>query len=229
VTGSLAVVFTVLFGATAVYYLLRCTTLWSGHLPGQDRAVELAHLLMSLAMIAMAWAWGGPVTRWLLVAVFGLFAAVFLARAVASGAAVMPTDRRTRMMFGYHALVMAAMTWMVAALPLLGHDHFAGAGGSGHEHGGSDNAQGVHTPVGEAKLWAVVVMVVLAVALAACAVAWVAAAMRSGATVVVGAGRAMPETSTPTAMAAHAVGDRRARWWHALMSVGMAGMLLAMV
>jgi hypothetical protein len=229
VAGSLAVVFTVLFGVTAVYYLLRCTALWSGHLPGQDRAVELAHLLMSLAMIAMVWAWGGLATRWLLVAVFGLLAAVFLARAAASGTAAVPTDRMMRTMFGYHALAMAAMTWMVAAMPLLGHDHFAAAGGSGHEHGGSGKAQIADTPVGEVQLWAVVVTVMLAVALAACAVAWGVAAARSRATVVVSAGRAMTEASTATAMAADAVGDRRARWWHALMSIGMAGMLLAMV
>jgi hypothetical protein len=229
VTGSLAVVFTVLFGVTAVYFLLRCTALWSGHVPGQDRAVDLAHLLMSLAMIAMAWAWGGPVTRWLLVAVFGLLAAVFVTRAMARDRAAVPVDRTTRTVFGYHALAMAAMTWMVAVMPLLGRDHFTGAGGSGHEHGGSGNAQVAHTPIGTPQLWAVIVVVVLAVALAACAVAWAVAAARSRATVGVGAGRAMTQASAATATTGHVMGDRRAQWWHALMSVGMAGMLLVMV
>lgn len=227
--GSLAVVFTVLFGATAAYYLLRCTALWSVRLPGQDRAVELAHLLMSLAMIAMVWAWGGSAARWLLVAVFGLLAAVFSARAAGSGGAVVPTDRTTRIMFGYHALAMAAMTWMVAAMPLLGHDHFLDSGGSGHDHGGSGKAQVAFAPVGEVQLGIVVVTVVLAVALVACAVAWVAAAVLSRATVVVRAGSAMTEVSIATAMAKYAVRNRRGSWWHALMSVGMAGMLLAMV
>lgn len=58
---SLAVVFTVLFGGIGAFQLQRCAALWSrGAVPGQDRAVELAHLLMSLAMIGMVWAWGGP-------------------------------------------------------------------------------------------------------------------------------------------------------------------------
>jgi Domain of unknown function (DUF5134) len=227
--GSLAVVFSVLFGLTAVYYLLRCAALWSGPMPGQDRAVELAHLLMSLAMIAMAWAWGGPGARWLLVAVFGLFAAVFLARAAASGGAAVSTDRTTRMMFSYHALAMAAMTWMVAAMPLLGHDHFADSSGVGHHHGGSGDARVVVGSVAAAQFWAVVVTVVFAVVLAACAVAWVVAAARPRAAVVVRAGSAMTEASTETALTRHAVQDHRGSWWHALMSVGMAGMLLAMV
>jgi Domain of unknown function (DUF5134) len=226
--GSLAVVFSVLFGLTAAYHLLRCAALWSGPMPGQDRAVELAHLLMSLAMIAMAWAWGGPGARWLLVVVFGLFAAVFLARAASGGAAV-STDRATRIMFGYHAVAMAAMTWMVAAMPLLVHDHFMDSSGVGHDHGKSGDAGVTVASVAAAQLWAVVVTVVFAVVLAACAVAWVAAAARTRAAVVVRAGSARAEASTETALTRHAVQNHRGSWWHALMSAGMAGMLLAMI
>lgn len=77
----LAAAFTALFGGIAVVQLRRCAGLWSrGTAPGQDRAVELAHLLMSLAMIAMVWAWGGPAAWWLQIVVFGLLTVLFAGR-----------------------------------------------------------------------------------------------------------------------------------------------------
>jgi len=116
---SLAVAFTALFACLGVFQLQRCATLWSrGAAPGQDRAVELAHLLMSLAMIGMVWAWGGPTAWWLQIVVFGLLTVLFVSRAVVAGGLAS---------WGYHALAVGAMTWMVVAMPLLGHS--IGTGG----------------------------------------------------------------------------------------------------
>ncbi|MGP3331910.1 DUF5134 domain-containing protein, partial [Escherichia coli] len=86
---ALAVAFTVAFVATGVYALTRYVQLSA---PGPDhavngpgRAVELLHLLMSLAMIAMAWGLGGGPTTGsgvVQLAVFGAFTLGFTLLAV---------------------------------------------------------------------------------------------------------------------------------------------------
>ena len=203
---SLAVAFTVLFACLGVFQLRRCAALWShGAVPGQDRAVELAHLLMSLAMIGMVWAWGGPTAWWLQIVVFGLLTALFAGRAVAA---------RGLASWGYHALAVGAMTWMVVAMPLLGHS--IGNGGFGHGHGGAAGvAEPVVAPVGDAPLWAVTVTVALAGVLAVSVLVRAVAGARKSAPVPAGAGE---PASVPAG-----------GWRHALMSVGMAGMLLVLV
>jgi hypothetical protein len=76
-----AVAFTEVFVVTGVFHLRRCALLWSaGPVAGRDLAVELGHLLMSLGMLAMVWAWVGSVSRWLQLVVFGLLAILFVAR-----------------------------------------------------------------------------------------------------------------------------------------------------
>ncbi|MGH4023888.1 MAG: DUF5134 domain-containing protein [Pseudonocardiaceae bacterium] len=203
---SLAAVFTVLFGGLAAFQLRRCAALWShGAVPGQDRAVELAHLLMSLAMIGMVWAWGGPTAWWLQIVVFGLLTVLFVGRAVAA---------RGLASWGYHALAVGAMTWMVVAMPLLGHS--IGTGGFGHGHGGAAAvAEPAVTPVGDVPLWAVTVTVALAVVLVVSALVRTVAGARKPAPVPAGAGK---PGSVPAASGRHA-----------LMSAGMAGMLLVLV
>lgn len=205
-----AVAFTVVFVLTGVFHLRRCTLLWSaGPVAGRDLAVELGHLLMSLGMLAMVWAWGGSVSRWLQIVVFGLLAILFVARVrTARAGAGLHAGRPA---FGYHALATGAMTWMVAATVLPAHS--AGTGG-GHHHGDTAMAMAPAdaAAMGVTPMWAVGVSVVLAVALAASALLWATASARASA--------------PAPAATAH---DRAAGWCHALMGVGMAAMLLVMV
>jgi hypothetical protein len=208
---AVAVAFTVVFAVTGVFHLRRCALLWSaGPVAGRDPAVELGHLLMSLGMIAMVWAWGGSVSRWLQIVVFGLLAVLFVARVLTARAgAGLHTGRPA---FGYHALATGAMTWMVAATVLPAHS--AGAGGGGHHHGETAMAMAPAdaAAMGVTPMWAVGVSVALAVALAASAFLWATASAR---------------TSAPAPAAA--VHDRAAGWCHALMGLAMAAMLLVMV
>lgn len=203
-----AVAFTVVFVVTGVFHLRRCALLWSaGPVAGRDPAVELGHLLMSLGMLAMVWAWGGSVSRWLQIVVFGLLAILFVARVrTARAGAGLHTGRPA---FGYHALATGAMTWMVAATVLPAHS--AGTGGH-HSDTAMAMAPADAAAMGVTPMWAVGVSVVLAVALAASAFLWATASARASA--------------PAPAATAH---DRAAGWCHALMGVGMAAMLLVMV
>lgn len=221
---SLAVAFTALFGGIGVFQLRRCAALWSqGAVPGQDRVVELAHLLMSLAMIGMVWAWGGPAAWWLQIVVFGLLTLNFVGRATAARTAAVAGGPAS---WGHHALAVGAMTWMVAAMPLLGHS--IGTGGLGHDHGGAVAvAAPAVTPAGDVSLWAVTATVAFAAALALSALVRVTSGVRKSAPV--------PAAVSATGAAgsheliAEPAHNRAAGWCHALMSVGMAGMLLVMV
>lgn len=228
---ALALAFTALFGVTGVFHLRRWAALSSaGTVPGQDRSVELGHLLMSLAMIGMAWAWGGPAARWLQIAAFGLLTVLFAARAAAlrSGGA---GGNGGRAVWGYHALAMGAMAWMAAAMPLLGHG--TAAGGSGHNHDGAATAPATTSasagaPVGDAPVWVVGATVLLAGLLAVSTVVWAVVSSRTPAPVQAPATVATGATG-PDEVIARPGHDRAAGWCHALMGVGMAGMLLLMV
>ncbi|GAA0948379.1 DUF5134 domain-containing protein [Pseudonocardia zijingensis] len=149
-------VFTVVFAATGMYSLV----LLARGPAGTDRVAEVAHLLMSIAMIAMSWGWtGGPDTLSGLaqIAVFGLFGAWFLAHQLSTGGPVLsgPT---------YHVVVLGAMVWMVAATPGGGHTH--------HAHHAAAAAAGTG-PLTR------LVTVAAAALLAAAAVWWVARAVRT--------------------------------------------------
>jgi hypothetical protein len=222
----LVLVFTAVFAVTGLHSLIRLSALASagaaGSDRGADRTAELSHLLMSIAMIGMAWGWvdapgspGGVVQ----LAVFGLLSVWFLAR-------VLRPDGHRRIGSAYHLVVLGAMVWMVAAMPrLMGMS----AAPASHEHDGHGTAAGmagmsdmaISSP---APLWMRVVTVAFVVLLGAAAVAWAATAFR-------------PEpVPVPVASAGHpaAVGRPALRpsfdaSSHVLMSLGMAGMLLAMV
>jgi hypothetical protein len=114
VFSSLAptVALTVVFTVTGLYALLRFAALVSGTGDG-DRVVELFHLLMSIAMIAMTWAWsGGPDTTsgLLQIVVFGLFGLWLLNQLIRPFAHPRATS-------AYHLVAAIAMVWMVPAMP----------------------------------------------------------------------------------------------------------------
>ncbi|MBW0101353.1 DUF5134 domain-containing protein [Pseudonocardia sp. KRD291] len=248
----LALALSVVFAATGAYALVRWSAAMTGPLPPSRRMAELAHLLMSVAMVVMTWSWAGTTGVTVQIVAFSVFTGYFVLDAVrryrtgshgcAGGSA--------------HALMAAAMVWMLAAMPLIMPTPVvAGAGGhGGHSgHGGGDGAamdMGAHA--GPAA-WAVVVTIGACAALLATSVFWTVRGLR-GRTVVAGA--PLPEvttteaaaepvptgggtavataapaaTATVAALATHRLlGPRSDAGCHALMGLGMIAMLLAMV
>jgi hypothetical protein len=222
-----AVVFAVVFTVTAVYALLRFARMSSGAAaPAGDRLVELFHLLMSVAMVGMAVGWtGGPGTpRGIVqIVVFGAFTLWFAARA-ASG-----TADHGRMAGVQHVVMSAAMTWMVAAMPLMTGMSMAGETSSEHAaHGGAGEAAGMGAmePDAAAPAWVTAVSVVFIALLLAAACWWLARLLRGdgadAAEAADGAGGTATRTSIPTLARVDIAA-------HVLMSLGMAGMLVTLL
>lgn len=250
----LSVLLTVVFAATGGYSLLRWASLRAG-VAGHhgDRVAELSHLVMSAAMIAMVWAYGGPIGNAAQIVLFTVLAGYFLTR--------LPVGRPTRPggcpAPGFHLLMCGSMVWMVAAMPLLtGGLAMDSAGGHMHDMpmGGADAAGQDGQPPPATPAWAVVVTVVLSVALLAAAGYWLRRAMGTparpevpvGAEVPVGeevralVGSGAARVAQPPARSARAarrtpgrvpaaLTPRRDALCHLAMSVGMAAMCLAML
>ncbi|HTK63045.1 MAG TPA: DUF5134 domain-containing protein [Pseudonocardia sp.] len=201
-------VFSVLFLVTGVYAVVRLAALASGVHASVDRAAELSHVVMSVAMIAMAWGWsGGPSSPSgvLQVVFFGLVGLYFLIGAV-RGHRALPAS-------GYHLVMALAMVWMVATMPLL--MGAAGSSGAAMEGmpwmtSGGSGATGPADP--GAHPWVLPVSLVLVVLLLAAGVFWAARAARA-------ARGPVGSLLSPRADAA----------CHAFMSAGMAWMLAAML
>ncbi len=260
-SSTLSWVFTAVFTLTGVYSLVRLGELASGSDRTGSRVAELSHLLMSIAMIAMAWAWvGGPssVSGLVLIVVFGVFVVWFLGRLV------WPAAGHPRVTEGYHLVTNAAMVWMVAAMPEIMAADMAAVGGHDQSSDGMAGMPGMGgmpgTGVGgsmpsSTPVWATVVSWVFIVLLVAAAVFW--ATRIAGPSAANGCGPATAATveSLPVsvtddpsseestapggtdgavALAAPATrtrstGPRLDAGCHLLMSLGMAGMLLAML
>jgi len=166
----LSLALTVLFTGTGVYSLLRWASLRAG-VAGHhgDQVAELSHLVMSLAMVGMVWAYGGSFADTVQLVVFGGFSCYFLARLVLGrlrpGRPGCPAP-------GFHLLMAASMVWMVAAMPLLMAGMSSGAGGGmvmdghvmgGHVMGGDAGASG--PVVTETPGWALALTVLCCVGL----------------------------------------------------------------
>jgi hypothetical protein len=82
--------------------------------PVTSRFGDVLHAAMCVAMVAMAWPATMAFARLPQLALFG-FAAVWFAVATARGAAHGGHDGRWQP--GFHAVMMAAMAWMVFAMP----------------------------------------------------------------------------------------------------------------
>ena len=220
----LALVFTAVFLATGVYSLVRLAELGAGGDRGDSRAAELTHLVMSLAMIAMAWAWtGGPTSPSgvLQIVVFGAATVWFALRALTPG--------HPRAVAGYHVVMNAAMVWMVAAMPQIMGMTMSGDSEGGHHHGGSASGAGsvaIATPP-----WVAAVTWLFAALLLGTAVLW-ALRVRRPAAPADGVGQGPDEAPGGVAVATRAttgLGARLDAGCHLLMSLGMAGMLVAML
>ncbi|WFE30930.1 DUF5134 domain-containing protein [Micromonospora sp. WMMD975] len=151
-------VLTVPFVATGVHCLARC---W---VEGVRRRalrgptawlVEVTHLAMSAAMIAMAWVGVGWDRTGVQAALFLLLGGGFAARA-----ALGPATPGTRTELGHEVVMAAAMTWMLLRMAdHAGHHgpHESHAGGGGWESTGLPDALTVVLLVllaGAAAVWA---------------------------------------------------------------------------
>lgn len=174
-SSPLAWALTAVFTATGFYALARWAAAVSERRSAAHRTAELAHLLMSAAMVVMTWTWYGSAGLWtqiVLFSVLGVFFVVTAARGV-------PCGTTGRLAGAAHALMAAAMVWMLAAMPLIMVSPAAAGGGGAHaQHGGGAgmDMSGMAPSAGPAG-WAVAVTVALCAVLLAAAGYWGARAL----------------------------------------------------
>lgn len=128
----LRVLLTVLFAGTGLWCLLVAVRRFPRLRPPMtDRISWLAHAVMSAGMIAMAWPIGMslPVSPQLVL--FALITLWFLGLAVRGHRPCIGHGARRRLPHMHHAAMMGAMVWMLAAMPLA---MSAGGGSGGHHH-----------------------------------------------------------------------------------------------
>lgn len=239
--STLSWTFTVVFTLTGVYSLVRLTELASGMDRTGSRIAELSHLLMSLAMIAMAWGWTGEPsspTGVAQIVVFGVLGIWFLARLV------LPVGDHSRATEGYHLVANAAMVWMVAAMPQIMGSATSVPDAADHDMAGMAGMNGMAVMDAAAPTppttpaWVVAVTVAFAVLVLGGAALWATRVVRPVLPGCCAAGGSMQaeEIASGSAVAV-AVAPVRSRstsaridaCCHVLMSLGMAGMLLAML
>jgi hypothetical protein len=104
------------------------------HGPWRRTLDNLLHIVMSVAMIVMAWSAGTPLLTTASI-VFFLLAAIWLVAAAVTG----ESSARQRATNGYHAVMMTAMVWMIAVI----HGG-ASAGHSGPSHHHDVQASDMH-------------------------------------------------------------------------------------
>ncbi len=171
----LAWALTAVFAATGFYALARWAAAVSERRSAAHRTAELAHLLMSAAMVVMTWTWYGSAGLWTQIVLFGVLGVFFLVTASRG----VPCGPSGRVAGAAHALMAAAMVWMLAAMPLIMPSPVAAAGGGGaHAHHGGDamDMSGTAHAAGPAG-WAVAVTVALCAVLLAAAGYWGARAL----------------------------------------------------
>ncbi|MDT8913069.1 DUF5134 domain-containing protein [Amycolatopsis sp. PS_44_ISF1] len=108
--GGLRWLATVLFVLPGVFCAYRCVR--PG--PAAQRVGDLLHAVMCVAMVVMAWPVGMGLARWPQTVLFGLAALWFTGVAVTGASHAGPGGRRGA---AYHAVMMAAMAWMVFVMP----------------------------------------------------------------------------------------------------------------
>ena len=209
----LALVLSVVYLLTGLYALLRWAAAMTGPLPPALRTAELSHVLMSVAMLAMTWTMTGPLGTAVQIVAFTVFAAWFLADAL---------RRRRTGAHGCsggtaHALMAAAMVWMLAGMSWIMPATSSAAGGSSAHAGhaghtsemadmpGMGGAATTGTTVTAPAAWAVGITVLACVALVAVAAYWLARAVREGAAAP-GRGPAAPIPAGPAAAAGPGTG-----------------------
>jgi Domain of unknown function (DUF5134) len=151
----LSVALTVLFALSGGYSLLRWASLRAG-VAGHhgDQVAELSHVLMSLGMIAMVWAYGGGTGDAVQLIAYLALSGYFLTRLLRGRATGHPGCPAP----GFHLLMSGSMVWMVAAMPLLMAGSVAGPSGGmqmdGMTMGGADTGLDAR-PVTATPGWAI--------------------------------------------------------------------------
>lgn len=174
-SATWSVLLTVLFLVTGVYSLWR----WTGAVAARggrrlEAAIDLNHVVMSVAMVVMVW-WPGGTTATVVQSV------VFAGFALALGIAVRAGDRLHRFGLVTHVVMNLAMVWMLIMMPLLmGGAH---ADGGGHHHGaaGGNHGGAADAPVQamSAPGWVEPVSWIAIALMAATAVWWALRAVRA--------------------------------------------------
>lgn len=212
----LTMLFTLLFGVTGTYALVRWSALASGRMKSGNRDVELFHLLMGLAMIGMAWGYASTLSTVVQIVVFALFVVSFILELL--------TDRRARtpghavIALGSHLVMACAMIWMLVAMPaLMGMSLSSGSGGGGHAGHAGHSASG-SSEVGAAapaSTWVFVVTLAFVATQLLTAVLWARRVVAPAA-----------PARRPAARLSSTV--RLDAVCHTLTALGMAAMLAAM-
>jgi len=156
---------TVAFAAIGAYYVARLL-----RAPGSERVSNAAHLAMCAAMILMVWPWGMDVPALPQQVVFGLATVWFLVLAVRATPA---GHLGWRVAHGQHAILMAAMVWMLATMPAS----MAG-------HGSSMNMPGMNMPMSGSGMPTYQIVITVAVGIYCLASALGFVARRTSANVV---------------------------------------------
>jgi hypothetical protein len=253
------VALTVLFALSGGYSLLRWASLRAG-VAGHhgDQVAELSHVLMSLGMIAMVWAYGGGTGDAVQLIAYLALSGYFLTRLLRGRTTGHPGCPAP----GFHLLMSGSMVWMVAAMPLLMAGSVAGPSGGmqmdGMTMGGADTGLDAR-PVTATPGWAIALTWVFIAGLVLGAGFWLrralpapsgtpvaatsataaSAAPTSAATTVAATSTAVASTAvTSTTVASHtapanpllaALTPRADAVCHLAMSLGMAAMFLAML
>lgn len=209
-------VLTVVFGGTAVWFLL-CTARRGVAVP--ERISSMGHVVMSSLTVPMAWTWGMQIPTPPQIAVLSLAAVWFFVLAI--GDSRSGSDRDHEGLSGriHHVMMMVAMVWMLATMPHLMAATSHGPGFGGH-HAPSSGTSGsvAKNPTTELPIWITIVTVALAGYLVLSSMRWIAAAVDRG--------RDAATTSTPVSSDALPVLALTSACY-GVMSIGMAAMLLA--
>lgn len=203
-------VFTLVFALTALHGILRSVP---PAVALADRVDHALHAVMGLSMIAMAWPWGMDAPALPQVVVFAAGTVWFVCSVPFRG----DGGFRPKKLLGtlLHAVMMAAMAWMVAVMDSGGMTAGHGRGGAGHSmagmdmSGGSDLADMSLVGTGPKLTAGILALILLAFALR-----WLIRAFD--------AARAVPTGGPEPGTAADIRADALSPACHAAMALGMA-------
>ncbi|HVV08007.1 DUF5134 domain-containing protein [Amycolatopsis sp.] len=150
-------------GAFCAYRFLR-------HGSAAHRVSDVLHLAMCAGMIAMAWPAAMNLARVPQILLFSIAALWF------TGLLVFDVRcHHGKLALGYHAVMTAAMAWMVLIMPTAMSGTSTAAPAAGGEHAGMDMGAGTLTI--DAPAHVVVVAIVLTIVFAVAGVLWLARAI----------------------------------------------------
>jgi hypothetical protein len=214
-------ILTVLFIATAAWFLLQA--LRRG-LCVSERISSTSHVAMSVLMVPMAWPWGMHLPATPQIVLFGLATLWFLALAIGSARFRAGRSHGGRLAQLHHAVVMAAMVWMVALMPqLMAVDHNGSEHGGHHAMGpGATGIAAAGPAPNQLPTGMTIITLLLAGFLLLSSVGWIAEALDT-------ARRNPNATTQPGSVAPEAGGYATALCsaCHGAMSIGMGAMLLS--